>query len=99
MTTGTQADRTFLLPFLQNCMGGAGLRQCLNIVASNNGGQSLLEELAMMEFGALSERYFYKVKHLIGAGLQFQDLFRPSSSWREAWRCRGRHGAGGAKGS
>jgi len=34
-----------------------------------------------------------KGQYLIGAGLQFQ-RFSPSSSWREAQQCAGRHGAG-----
>jgi hypothetical protein len=35
----------------------------------------------------------YKGQHLIEAGLQFH-RFSPLSSWREAWQCPGRHGAG-----
>ena len=38
-----------------------------------------------------------KCKHLIGAGLEFQ-RFSPLSAWLEAWKCAGRHGAGGADG-
>ena len=34
----------------------------------------------------------YEGKHFTGAGLQFQ-RFSPLSSWWEAWRCAGRHGA------
>jgi hypothetical protein len=34
----------------------------------------------------------YKGKHLIEAGLQFW-RFSPLSSWQEAWRHAGRHGA------
>jgi len=41
---------------------------------------------------------FYKGKHLIGAGLQFQK-FSPESSWQEAWQRAGRHSAGGDKSS
>jgi len=35
----------------------------------------------------------YKMKHLTGAGLQFQ-RFGPLSLWQEGWLHTGRHGAG-----
>ena len=38
----------------------------------------------------------YNVKHLIGAGLQFQ-RFSPLSSWWEAWRHAASHGDTGAE--
>jgi len=40
----------------------------------------------------------YKEKRLVEAGLQFQG-FSPLSSWLEAWRHPGSHGAGGAESS
>ena len=41
---------------------------------------------------------FYKGKHLIGTGLQFQ-RYSQLSSWQEARQCVGRHGARGAESS